>query len=249
LTAGHVTSEAGLDCALILADGRTIRGKTLGVNKEMDSGLIKITDEGPWPFVGMGKAESLKQGQWCIAMGHPNGYRRDRPPVVRLGRVLLNATNMVMTDCTLVGGDSGGPLFDLEGNVIGINSRIGTPTSANMHVPVDTFVETWERLADGEVWGLRNQPPRAGGPVLGIIGVDLPEGKGCRVERVDKNSPAEKAGVVAEDIITSFDGKMIVGLDPLVELISKKRAGDEVEVELLRDGKPMTVKVKLAPRP
>src|SRR4029077_15044098 len=76
-----------------------------------------------------------------------------RPPVVRVGRILETTPKYLRTDCTLVGGDSGGPLFDMNGKVIGIHSRIGGSISFNIHVPVDTYAETWEKLAASEVWG------------------------------------------------------------------------------------------------
>src|SRR5205807_1727365 len=94
----------------------------------------------------------LKKGQWVITVGHPGGFRPDRSPPVRLGRVIESTKSLVRTDCTIVGGDSGGPLFDMTGKVVGIHSRIGAPLSANIHVPVDTYRDTWDRLVKGEVW-------------------------------------------------------------------------------------------------
>jgi serine protease Do len=153
LTAGHVSGPPGQNCTLILPDGKQLRGKTLGRNGAIDSGMIKITDPGPFPYVPMGKSADLKPGQWLVAIGHPGGYRRDRPPVVRLGRFLSMSGPFVATDCTLVGGDSGGPLFDLAGRVVGIHSRIGSQLTSNMHVPVDTYHTTWDRLIAGDSWG------------------------------------------------------------------------------------------------
>ena len=87
---------------------------------------------------------------WCLALGHPLGYRPGRPPVVRVGRVLAVEQGMVQTDCPLVSGDSGGRLVDLSGNVIGINSRIGPPTEYNLHVAVDVFRKDWDQMLKGE---------------------------------------------------------------------------------------------------
>jgi hypothetical protein len=153
LTAGHVSGQPGRTVTLHLADGRKLKGKTLGRNADIDSGLIEITDKGDWPGVEMGKSADLKKGQWVVAIGHPGGYRANRTPVVRLGRVLEVNAGAIVTDCPLVGGDSGGPLFDLDGKIIGIHSRIGGPIMANLHVPVGTYVDTWDRLARGETWG------------------------------------------------------------------------------------------------
>src|SRR3954466_942030 len=117
----------------------------------------------------MGISGALHKAQWCIALGHPGGFKLGRTAPLRLGRILDLRGTFITTDCTLVGGDSGGPLFDLDGKVIGIHSRIGASTLANIHVPVDTYTETWDRLAAAEAWGDRFAfGPR--GPLLGVVG-------------------------------------------------------------------------------
>ena len=160
LTAAHVAKEANREVTLVLADGRRVKATTLGMNRTLDSGLIKITTPGKYTHVSVGNSADLRVGQWCIALGHPGGYRRDRPPPVRLGRILTHHGRAIGTDCTLIGGDSGGPLFDLDGNVVGIHSRIGSSAQANVHVPIDTFIETWDRLLKSEVWGTTTAPSR-----------------------------------------------------------------------------------------
>ena len=87
LTAGHVSGAPGRDVTVTLPDGKTVKGKTLGRNAVADSGLVKITEERDWSFVEMGDSGELQKGQWCIAVGHPGGYKPGRTPVVRLGRV------------------------------------------------------------------------------------------------------------------------------------------------------------------
>lgn len=246
LTAGHVSSAPGIEVTLVLADGRRVKAKTLGVNSQIDSGLIKIDEEGEWPAAELGKSGDLKQGQWVIALGHPGGYRKDRPPVLRLGRILVagGVDSFLMTDCTLVGGDSGGPLFDLDGKVVGIHSRIGNSTFNNMHVPVDTFTQTWDRLASSEIWG------GAGGrgPMLGVAGETL-DGKGARLSAVTPGGPGAKAGLKEGDVITQFDGRPVRSIDLMAVLIARKRPGDVVAIEVLRDGKTVALKATLARRP
>ncbi len=152
LTAGHVVGRPGQDATFFFADGTQASGKTLGVYRVADAGLMKIEDEGPWPTVGKGRSADVAVGDWCVAVGHPFGYQSDRPPVVRFGRILRSTDTVLQTDCALVSGDSGGPLFDLAGRVIGVNSRIGDAATLNFHVPVDLFVTHWDRLAAGEIW-------------------------------------------------------------------------------------------------
>ncbi len=164
LTAGHVVGKPGQEVLFTLHDGKTAKGKTLGVYATADAGMMQITDDGKWPFVEPGRSADLKLGAWCVALGHPLGYRAGRPPVIRAGRVLRLGDMTVQSDCALVGGDSGGPLFDLDGKVIGINSRIGGAMSMNFHVPIDIFHENWDRLAAGESWAL-SIPQRDGDDV------------------------------------------------------------------------------------
>ncbi len=105
LTAGHVSGKPNQKCTIIMPNGETLKGKTLGQDKDIDSGLIKIIDEKAkdrkFPFLDMGKSGDLKKGQWVVAIGHPGGFRKNRTPVVRVGRVLfVDAFLLIETDCT-----------------------------------------------------------------------------------------------------------------------------------------------------
>ena len=231
LTAGHVSGKEGRDATIILPDGKTVKAKTLGRNGIADSGLLKITEEKEWPFVEMGDSSALHKGQWCLAVGHPGGFKAGRSPVVRLGRV-LSTGRFITTDCALVGGDSGGPLFDMSGKVIGIHSRIGGSLTANMHVPVNVYRDEWDKLVNYAVGE-------------GYLGVELAETKECRVAKVLPGSAAEKAGIKADDVITMFDGQKIEAVEDLKPLVTKKKAGDEVKVEVRRGEETLTLNVKL----
>ncbi len=237
LTAGHVAGAPGVEVTVILSDGRRVKGKTLGVNRTIDSGLIKITDEGKWPFVEMGDSTKLRGGQWVIATGHPNGYKNGRPPPVRFGRVLDANYRIVLTDCTLVGGDSGGPLFDMEGKVVGIHSRIAGPVTANLHVPAFTYGATWEALTKSEVLG---------GAYAGVRFTE--EEKDCKLEEVTEGSGSEKAGLKAGDVITRFDGHKVRFPDDVRGLLANKKPGDEVAVVVRRGGEDVTLKLVLGRR-
>jgi serine protease Do len=151
LTAGHVSGNPNQNAAVILPNGKSLKAKTLGRHGGYDSGMMKISEEGKYPFLEMGKSSELKPGQWVIGIGHPGGFRPNRTPVVRVGRILFANAFVIRTDCTLVGGDSGGPLFDMQGRVIGIHSRIGgLAITENLHVPVDAYRKDWDRLARGD---------------------------------------------------------------------------------------------------
>ncbi|MBM4071080.1 MAG: PDZ domain-containing protein [Planctomycetes bacterium] len=241
LTAGHVSGTAGRDVEIILHDGTRLKGKTLGVDKDRDSGLIQITESGAWTYADMGKSAGMKRGQWCVAIGHPGGFRPGRTPVVRLGR-LLNSDKYLQTDCAIVGGDSGGPLFDMDGKVIGIHSRISEPLTVNLHVPIDTYRDTWEKLVKGEVWG--------GPKAVAYMGIQLdPDAKNCRVAEVSPGSPADKAALKVDDVLLAFDGKKVASINELGTLLRGKRPGNEVVLQVRRGAETLMLRLVLGKRP
>jgi len=261
LTAGHVSGKPGQFVTVVLANGKELQAKSLGANNNIDSGMIKILDKPPvggpkgggFPFVPLGSDKELKAGEWVVALGHPGGYHEGRPPVVRLGRVLLANHQMIGTDCPLISGDSGGPVLDLDGRLIGINSRIGGSLTTNIHVPIDTFEETWDRLAKSEEWGGTSgllghhgggDEIPAEGASLGINGGDAPSG-GALVRRVYPHTSAEMSGLRAGDVVVSFDGKTIDGVDALAERVDAHSPGDVVKIVVIRDEKRVEVKVTL----
>lgn len=250
LTAGHVSGKPDQEVQILLHDGKKLKGKTLGGNRGIDSGMLKITDKADFPFVDMAAAGELKKGNWCIAIGHPNGFQTGRAPVVRLGRILEINKGFLRTDCTLVGGDSGGPLFDMHGKVIGIHSRIGGLITANIHVPIDTYHETWDKLAGGEIWGdtlFGPKKARTDGAYLGVR--PDPNAKECKVQIVNPDSPAGKAGLMADDVIVSIDGKKIANESEFNNVLRTKQPGNMIALEIRRGDEMLNLKVTLSKRP
>lgn len=243
LCAGHVCGEADRRAMFIFPDGRRVWGKTLGINRGMDSSLLKITDEGPWPFVEMGHSTDLTPGTWAVAIGHPGGYQSDRSPVVRLGRVIEYDPIAIHTDCALASGDSGGPLLDLSGRVIGIHSRISARPTDNYHVPIDTYRKTWDRLEKGDVWGTELG---SGGAWLGIQGG--PSEEGCRVANVFADSPAEKGGLEEGDVITRLGKRPIDNLRGLAAVLRREEPGSEITLTVLRGEETLDIIVVLGQR-
>jgi serine protease Do len=247
LTAGHVSGDADRDVTVILHDGRRLKGKTLGANRGIDSGMIKITDKGDYPFLDMGDSEALKKGEWVIATGHPGGYKPGRSPVVRLGRVANVNSRIVQTDCTLVGGDSGGPLFDMRGRVVGIHSRISGPITANIHVPVNTYRDTWDRLVDAEVWGGRFGSRER--PADAYMGVQMDfEGDSPRIAEVLPDSPAFKAGLLKDDVLAAIEGTQVKSFEDLASFLRRKKPGDKVVVDIVRGEKKQKIELVLGKR-
>ena len=250
LTAGHVSGKPGRKVVITMHDGSRIKGETLGWNKGIDSGLIKITDDGDFPYVDIGKSEDMPRGKWVIATGHPGGYRPGRAPVVRVGRVVSNESRAVRSDCSLVGGDSGGPLFDLDGNVVGIHSRIGGSITANHHVPVDTYTDTWDRLAKGEEWGGRFGG-RSGpsGEKRAYYGIQFdPDSEKLKILQVLEEGPAAKGGLEAGDEVLQFEGKAVDTLVELRELIREKKPGDKVTFKVQRGDAVLSLRVTVGSR-
>ncbi|MDP7016632.1 MAG: trypsin-like peptidase domain-containing protein [Pirellulaceae bacterium] len=232
LTAAHVAQQPGLTATLLLNDGRVLTGRTLGMNRAVDSGMIKIDKgefaDGELPFAELGESAKLKRGQWCLVAGHPGGYQADRKLVYRLGRLLRISEHVFVSDCPLIGGDSGGPVFDMKGNVIGINSRIGDALNANLHVPVNAYLVNWDEMAKGKAWGQLPGPK----PSIGVIG--YPDSENAEIVGVGKDSPAEKAGVKEGDVVLEFGGDEIENFAALVEAVNSRRPGQRVTVVVQR---------------
>ncbi len=152
LTASHVAGEPGREVTIVFPDGRRLAAETLGLNPDVDGALVRITETGTWPFTPIVPEGELPQpGDWCVGTGHPGSYQPDRSPPVRLGRVIEANRYVLRTDCLITPGDSGGPLFDLQGRVIGIHSRISESPTMNLHAPAISYLQTWQSLRSGHV--------------------------------------------------------------------------------------------------
>ena len=240
LTAGHVSGTPGRAVTIVLADGRKLKGKALGMHRGSDSGMVRITDPpGDLPIVDFDKSKDKlpKMGQWCIAVGNPGGLDKERGAVVRVGRVIKATRTTVRTDCMLLGGDSGGPLFDFNGVVIGIHSRISSATDQNMHVAMTAFQDEWKGLIN---------PASKIPAFLGVYTED--NEKGALVLEVRDSSPAKKAGVQKGDILQKVNDKKIKDAVDLTEIIRSFRPGTKVKITLLRDGKKKVLEVNLVSR-
>lgn len=244
MTCAHVIGQPRRRCLVIFPDGTRRRGETLGADRTVDAGLIKITDAPPdeagWPHTEMADYDDIEVGDWCLATGHPGGFQPDRRPVVRLGRVIFLSSRVLQSDCELVGGDSGGPLFDMQGHVMAVNSRIQDDPTANYHVPVSAYRSGWERLVAGEVFDSHT------GALLGVAG--KPVAAGVEITRVFPGEPAEVAGLLPGDVIVTFESRKVTTLARLTELVGEERPGEIVSMEILRDGKPMEMEVRLGMR-
>jgi serine protease Do len=237
----HVGTRAGRPVTFIFPDGRRARGVTLGNDKVGDAGMMKITDRGTWPYVDVAKPEDIKLGEWCVALGYPISFdQQQRHPAVRLGRVYRHDELNVSSDCTIMGGDSGGPLFDIQGRVIGISSTCGNSVLENRHVSVDRFQRYWDRLVKGD--DLDELDPGQGA----LLGVQSdPDVDAAKVAEVTPDGAAAKAGFKPGDVVIKFAGKEIRTFQDLIAEVRQHKPGEKVDVELHRGEEVLKIAVTL----
>jgi len=237
LTAAHVIPKAGARAQIVLPDGRRVRGVALGLDEGDDSGMIRIQDPGPYAFAELAP-DDPPIGQWCIATGHPGGYEKGRSPVFRLGRVLGRWDGFLQTDCPIFSGDSGGPLFDLEGRVIGVHSRIRKNLDFNLHVPVTDFRREWKQLA-------LEEPEAPDHPILGVTVGELRGQDGVEVVQLIAGHSAERAGFRVGDVITEYDGTAIRSIDDLSGMIRRASDGQRASVRVRRGDESLVLRPRL----
>ena len=241
LTAGHVAGEPGRRVRFTFPDGRTVRGKTIGVDVDSDTGLMKITDRGSWPCAPTGDFHQSDVGDWVLAMGHPGGFDLRRSLVVRLGRIIRMEPDMLQTDCTISPGDSGGPLFDMFGRVLATHSFISDSTAANFHVPINQFYESWETLVES------TKPAEPARAYAGVSGVD--DGPGFRLTAIAPNGPGSKAGLKVGDVVRKVDGREVVVSASFLRWLTEAEPGDTLSLEIKRGEQVLSLDVKLEAPP
>lgn len=237
LTAAHVVRKSD-EVEIVYSDGKSAKAKVLGANFSKDAAMLQLKSKQAKHFAKIADVKKLKVGDWMVAMGHSAGYDPVRTPPVRFGRFLRKQrTDFITTDCTLVGGDSGGPLFNIEGELVAIHSNIGASLSLNNHTLATSFQADWERLKKGERWGSLNLNP-LNDPDRPVIGIDMGYRNGrILVNRVYDKSPAHLAGIKAGDVITKLNNSEIKSPEVFIGKLMKFDAGDTVKIEVLRAGK------------
>ena len=249
LTAAHVSTGVNKKVTVIMEDGKRLKARTLGLVADSDAAMIRIEEEGEYPFVEIDRTNGTRLGDWVFALGHSGGFDKERGSVVRLARLVRIANATVQSDCILIGGDSGGPLFDLTGKLIGIHSRVGQQLQVNNHVPMSVYLENWDGMLKSEFIGEGPfaEKPVKGSGFLGLASEARPEG-GLKVTKVGKNCPAEKAGIKEGHVLLSMNGTSLETREQMQELLKEMAAGDEVVLEIERDGKRETLTLELDER-
>ena len=250
LTAAHVSGGVDKSMTVIMEDGTEYEAISLGLDSETDAAMIQIQGEVDLPYVQLATGSRNQLGDWVFVVAHPGGYDQDRGSVVRLGRMIRQQKTTSQSDCALIGGDSGGPLFNMKGELIGINSRVGKTVEESLHVPLPVFEQNWERLKSGEFIG---EGPFAEKPSKGsgVLGVQLAEGDGASgalVDQVMENSAASEAGVKDGDLLTAVNGDEVKSREELIGFMKEITPGEIVTLSVLRGDEELELKVKVRPR-
>jgi serine protease Do len=280
LTAAHVVDGAADgDVTVVMPDGSEVKGKVLGRDLNRDAAMVQILEKREWLHVEPAPSDSIEKGEWCVAMGHPGGFDIQRGAPVRVGRVWQNNEKAFFrSDNTVSGGDSGGPLFDLEGRVIGIHSNISMDVSENRHVPIGVFHDDWERLKKGEVWGnnkrllaesedLRpksSEKPKSEKRAPAPAEDDKPAGPakggawlGLALENKDESvvvgettdgSPADTAGLERGDVIVKVNGKDVGNSGDIISRVHDSAPGDKLKFTVKRGDAEKEIVVTLGTR-
>ena len=256
LTNAHVVSAAD-EMLVKLSDKREFKATLIGADKRTDIALIKI-DASNLPKVTIGDPAKLKVGEWVAAIGSPFGLENTMTAgiVSAKGRALPqeNYVPFIQTDVAINPGNSGGPLFNLAGEVVGINSQIYSRSGGSMglsfSIPIDVAIDISNQLKD------------TGKISRGWLGVAIQEltkelaesfgmknTNGALIAGVEKDSPADKGGLEAGDVITNFDGNAIIESSDLPRVVGSTKPNKLVEVVVLRKGKVKKLSFRLGEMP
>ncbi len=252
LTNNHVVGGAS-EIRVKLSDQREFKAKVIGKDDKTDLALIKIEPKEQLPYAELGNSDTTEVGDWVIAIGNPFGFSLTVTSgiISAKGRALGgNYDNFIQTDASINPGNSGGPLFNTEGKVIGINTAIysstGTSAGIGFAVPVDLAKDIVDQLKEH------------GRVIRGWLGVEiqqvtpdlaqsfgLDKAEGALVANVVEDGPAAKAGVQRGDIILKFNGRPVPDEHHLPEMVAQTPINGTVPLEVLRNGKHLTLEVKV----
>lgn len=253
LTNAHVIDGAE-EVTVRLTDKREFKAKVIGADKRTDVALIKI-EAGNLPTLRFGDPNRLKVGEWVVAIGSPFGFDNTVTAgiVSAKGRSLPqeNFVPFIQTDVAVNPGNSGGPLFNLRGEVVGINSQIYSRTGGFMGlsfaIPIDVANDIAQQLrTTGKV-----TRGRVGVVIQQVTkeladGFGLPKPQGALVNSVEKGGPADKGGIEAGDVILRFDGKPVSASEDLPRIVGGTKPGSKVAVQIWRNKATRELQVVVA---
>ena len=254
LTNHHVIADS-TRISVRLTDGRTLRAERVGSDPDTDIALIKVETQRPLPSATLGDSDSLRVGEWVLAIGNPLAYEHTVTVgvVSFIGRKLFDTSldRYIQTDAAINFGNSGGPLINARGEVIGINAAISSrAANIGFAVPINQATAILPQLRqNGHVSrGFIGVTPKDVDPDL-QRSLALRTPAGALVQDVSAGSPAARAGLRTYDVIVAVDGQAITASDDLIQMIAGRKPGTTAVLHIVRDGRAMTLPVKLAERP
>ncbi|RIJ16092.1 Do family serine endopeptidase [Henriciella mobilis] len=249
ITNNHVIEDAD-EINVVFNSGRTLKAELVGTDPETDVAVLKVTSDDPLPFVDFADSDAAEVGDWVMAIGNPFGFggsvsagiisARNRD--IQSGRY----DDFIQTDAAINRGNSGGPLFNLNGEVIGVNTAIISPTGGSVGLGFSIPSNLVSSVA-GQI--LEYGHPRRGWFGVNVQGIDqgiadaygVKEPKGVIITSIDDGGPAAKADFEVGDLVLSFDGKMVENVRGLSRVVAETEIGSEVSVDIVRDRKRRTV--------
>jgi len=268
-SAGHVLTNnhmvEGAERVIVeFADGTRMNAEVVGTDPPTDLALLKVEAEEAMPFVPLGDSDSLRIGEWVMAIGNPHNFKHTVSVGVisALGRKLpyladsdgqgrdVSLDNFIQTDAAINYGNSGGPLINTRGEIIGINTAISAAAqNIGFAVPVNVARDIMPQLkAKGRVSrGYLGIKVTAVSPEMQEL-FSLPDRRGAIVQEVVKGLPADEAGLKHGDVILEVNGKPVDNSSDLVSLVSSIAPGEEVNLTVFRNGQTMAIGVVLAER-
>jgi len=264
LTNNHVVSGAE-NIWVKLSDGSEYKAKLVGTDKETDIAVLKIDADKDLPIAELGDSDSIRVGDWAIAIGNPfPQLGLDRTVTVgvisAVGRKNLTFgegttpayQNYIQTDASINPGNSGGPLVNIHGQVIGINAAITNPTGMKVNIgigfaiPINLAKSVIPYLAEGKEVTRGYLGISIGGISKDLQeALDLPTDKGVIVNSVQENTPAAQAGIRRGDVIVKFNGNEITDVQQFMFLVAQSSPNTKAELELVRKGERLKIPVRL----
>ncbi len=246
------------EITITMPDGTEYEADLVGADPASDLAVLKIKSNQSFPFVKFGDSAHVRAGDWVIAIGNPFGLGGTVTSGI-VSAVLRNTgggayDRYIQTDASINRGNSGGPLFDMKGNVIGINNAIFSPTGGSVGIgfaiPAETAAPIVAKLRAGEeiergFLGVTIQPVTE--DLADSLG--LPRNRGEFVQSVQSDGAADRAGIKPGDVVTSIDGKNVTKDQTLSFLVANIKPGTRIPIELIRDGRARTVQATISKRP
>ncbi len=259
IVTNHHVIDRATKIQVVLTDGTELEAELVGSDRQTDLAVLKVKEKGTYPFVSFGNSSAMRKGDWVVALGNPFGLGGTATAgILSADNRELGGnspyTDFLQIDASINRGNSGGPTFDLFGNVIGVNSQILSPTGGSVGIGFAIPAEQAKEISDTII--------KSGRVSRGWLGVSIQdltdeiaesqgikEPKGALVSDVTLGSPAEKGGLRRGDVILSVNGQKVTDATSTTRLVGKLIANTSNKFDILRGGRQQTISVTVGERP